>query len=75
MVILFSFVVQLDGRPMSGDIGAGATRAAVALAARVAASEGCPPGIPPETCTSSCRCFFCGSEKVVLSGFSEHLNP
>ncbi|KAG0588613.1 hypothetical protein KC19_2G255900 [Ceratodon purpureus] len=35
---------QLDGRPMSGDIGAGATKAAVALAESVAASEGRPPG-------------------------------
>lgn len=35
---------QLDGRPMSGDIGAGATKAAVALAASVAASGNRPPG-------------------------------
>lgn len=35
---------QLDGRPMSGDIGAGATRAAVSLAANVAASKDRPPG-------------------------------
>ncbi|CAI5501624.1 unnamed protein product [Closterium sp. Naga37s-1] len=35
---------QLDGRPMSGDIGAGATRAAVRLAARVAALQDRPPG-------------------------------
>jgi len=38
-------VDQLDGRPMSGDIGAGATKAAVALAASVAAAEDRPPGI------------------------------
>ncbi|CAI7883079.1 unnamed protein product [Closterium sp. NIES-53] len=35
---------QLDGRPMSGDIGAGATRAAIRLAARVAAFRDGPPG-------------------------------
>ncbi|CAI5475600.1 unnamed protein product [Closterium sp. Yama58-4] len=35
---------QLDGRPMSGDIGAGATRAAIRLAARVAAIHDRPPG-------------------------------
>ncbi|GJP64608.1 hypothetical protein CLOP_g21582 [Closterium sp. NIES-67] len=35
---------QLDGRPMSGDIGAGATRATIRLAARVAAFEDRPPG-------------------------------
>lgn len=35
---------QLDGRPMSGDIGAGATTAAVALAASVAAAKDRPPG-------------------------------
>lgn len=36
---------------MSGDIGAGATKAAVALAESVAASEDRPPGISPKTCT------------------------
>ena len=36
---------------MSGDIGAGATKAAVAFAASVAASEDRPPGISPKTCT------------------------
>lgn len=36
--------MQLDGRPMSGDIGAGATRAAVTLASHVAASHDRPPG-------------------------------
>lgn len=35
---------QLDGRPMSGDIGSGATRAAVALAGRVVAASDRPPG-------------------------------
>ncbi|CAM6007198.1 unnamed protein product [Sphagnum balticum] len=35
---------QLDGRPMSGDVGAGATRASVALASRLVASPDCPPG-------------------------------
>ncbi|CAM6116822.1 unnamed protein product [Calypogeia fissa] len=35
---------QLDGRPMSGDIGAGATWAAVALAARVVVSADRPKG-------------------------------
>ncbi|KAJ7541933.1 hypothetical protein O6H91_10G082200 [Diphasiastrum complanatum] len=35
---------QLDGRPMSGDIGKGATMAAVSLAARVASSSNRPPG-------------------------------
>ncbi|KAI5067211.1 hypothetical protein GOP47_0017739 [Adiantum capillus-veneris] len=35
---------QLDGRPMSGDIGAGATKAAVRLAAKVAAFTDRPPG-------------------------------
>ena len=35
---------QLDGRPMSGDIGAGATRAAVLLAQRVMRMAGRPPG-------------------------------
>lgn len=60
-------MVQLDGRPMSGDIGAGATKAAVALAAIVAASEARPPGlISLEICTS-CISFssFISSSKVV----------
>ncbi|CAM6097697.1 unnamed protein product [Calypogeia fissa] len=35
---------QLDGRPMSGDIGAGATWAAVAVAARVVVSADRPKG-------------------------------
>lgn len=35
---------QMDGRPMSGDIGAGATKAAVALAAKIAAYPDRPPG-------------------------------
>lgn len=35
---------QMDGRPMSGDIGAGATKAAVALAAKVVACSNRPPG-------------------------------
>ncbi|KAK6930276.1 Iron-sulfur binding protein LdpA, C-terminal [Dillenia turbinata] len=35
---------QLDGRPMSGDIGRGATREAVAFAVRVAAATDRPPG-------------------------------
>ncbi|MCO5568434.1 hypothetical protein L7F22_022133 [Adiantum nelumboides] len=35
---------QLDGRPMSGDIGAGATKATVRLAAKVAAFTDRPPG-------------------------------
>jgi hypothetical protein len=36
---------QLDGRPMSGDVGAGATRASVALASRLVTSPDCPPGM------------------------------
>ncbi|KAK9724942.1 hypothetical protein RND81_05G110700 [Saponaria officinalis] len=35
---------QLDGRPMSGDIGRGATREALAFALRLAAAEDRPPG-------------------------------
>ncbi|BBN04002.1 hypothetical protein MPTK1_3g01080 [Marchantia polymorpha subsp. ruderalis] len=35
---------QLDGRPMSGDIGVGATRAAIMLAQKVVSSSERPPG-------------------------------
>ncbi|KAK4799073.1 hypothetical protein SAY86_024438 [Trapa natans] len=35
---------QLDGRPMSGDIGSGATRKSILFAARLAASRGRPKG-------------------------------
>ncbi|XP_044485025.1 uncharacterized protein LOC123210622 isoform X2 [Mangifera indica] len=35
---------QLDGRPMSGDIGRGATRESVAFAVRLAAARDRPPG-------------------------------
>lgn len=35
---------QMDGRPMSGDIGTGTTRASVALAEKVAAYPNRPPG-------------------------------
>ncbi|GLJ40531.1 hypothetical protein SUGI_0836060 [Cryptomeria japonica] len=35
---------QLDGRPMSGDIGKGATREAVAFAARMVENKNRPPG-------------------------------
>ncbi|TYI95889.1 hypothetical protein E1A91_D01G030600v1 [Gossypium mustelinum] len=35
---------QLDGRPMSGDIGRGATRESIAFAVRIAASSERPPG-------------------------------
>lgn len=35
---------QLDGRPMSGDIGKGATKEAVAFSARMAADGNRPPG-------------------------------
>ncbi|GAB4843013.1 hypothetical protein Ancab_012989 [Ancistrocladus abbreviatus] len=35
---------QLDGRPMSGDIGRGATREAIAFAVRVANAKDRPPG-------------------------------
>ncbi|XP_074281552.1 uncharacterized protein LOC141606359 isoform X2 [Silene latifolia] len=35
---------QLDGRPMSGDIGRGATREALAFAVRLASAEDKPPG-------------------------------
>ncbi|GFZ21729.1 hypothetical protein Acr_29g0008910 [Actinidia rufa] len=35
---------QLDGRPMSGDIGQGATREAIAFAVRLAAAEDRPQG-------------------------------
>ncbi|XP_048496914.1 uncharacterized protein LOC104888450 isoform X2 [Beta vulgaris subsp. vulgaris] len=35
---------QLDGRPMSGDIGRGATREVLAYAVRLAATEDRPPG-------------------------------
>uniref|UniRef100_A0A803N2C8 4Fe-4S ferredoxin-type domain-containing protein n=1 Tax=Chenopodium quinoa TaxID=63459 RepID=A0A803N2C8_CHEQI len=35
---------QLDGRPMSGDIGRGATREVLAFAVRLAAAEDKPPG-------------------------------
>ncbi|KAH9325665.1 hypothetical protein KI387_005843, partial [Taxus chinensis] len=37
-------LIALDGRPMSGDIGKGATREAVPFAARVAATRNRPPG-------------------------------
>lgn len=35
---------QLDGRPMSGDIGRGATREAIAFAVHIAADKDRPPG-------------------------------
>ncbi|XP_012084075.1 uncharacterized protein LOC105643537 isoform X2 [Jatropha curcas] len=35
---------QLDGRPMSGDIGRGATRESIAFAVRLAAAKDKPPG-------------------------------
>lgn len=35
---------QLDGRPMSGDIGRGATREAIAFARRLASARGKPKG-------------------------------
>ncbi|BBN04255.1 hypothetical protein MPTK1_3g03050 [Marchantia polymorpha subsp. ruderalis] len=35
---------QLDGRPISGDIGVGATRAAIMLAQKVVSSSERPPG-------------------------------
>lgn len=38
-------VMQLDGRPMSGDIGMGATKAAISLGSHVAASLDRPPGM------------------------------
>ncbi|KAJ8445703.1 hypothetical protein Cgig2_026030 [Carnegiea gigantea] len=37
-------LVALDGRPMSGDIGRGSTREALAFAVRLAAAEDRPPG-------------------------------
>jgi len=39
------FCHQLDGRPMSGDIGRGATREALAFAVRLVAAEDRPPGL------------------------------
>ncbi|KAG8502207.1 hypothetical protein CXB51_002161 [Gossypium anomalum] len=43
---------QLDGRPMSGDIGRGATRESIAFAVRVAASSERPPGAEPNNLQS-----------------------
>ncbi|XP_047308138.1 uncharacterized protein LOC124911674 isoform X2 [Impatiens glandulifera] len=42
--LLFSNLWQLDGRPMSGDIGRGATRETIAFAVRMAAAKDKPPG-------------------------------
>lgn len=36
--------MKLDGRPMSGDIGRGATRETIAFAAQLALSNDRPPG-------------------------------
>lgn len=36
--------MKLDGRPMSGDIGRGATRETIAFAAQLALSSDRPPG-------------------------------
>lgn len=44
--------LQLDGRPMSGDIGRGATRESIAFSVRVAASSERPPG--KYTCMYMC---------------------
>lgn len=38
--------LQLDGRPMSGDIGRGATRESIAFALRLAATQERPNGLP-----------------------------
>ena len=37
--------MKLDGRPMSGDIGRGATRESIAFAVRLAAVKDRPPGL------------------------------
>lgn len=37
--------LKLDGRPMSGDIGRGATRESIAFAVQLAAVKDKPPGL------------------------------
>lgn len=37
--------MKLDGRPMSGDIGRGATRETIAFAAQLARTNDRPPGL------------------------------
>ena len=56
---------KLDGRPMSGDIGRGATREAIAFAVRLAAAEDRPQGLyTREACFFYKQCtkkmFCCG---------------
>ncbi|BFI29334.1 hypothetical protein MPTK2_3g01440 [Marchantia polymorpha subsp. ruderalis] len=46
---------QLDGRPISGDIGVGATRAAIMLAQKVVLSSERPPG---RACLSTLACHY-----------------
>ncbi|BBN04049.1 hypothetical protein MPTK1_3g01440 [Marchantia polymorpha subsp. ruderalis] len=46
---------QLDGRRMSGDIGVGATRAAIMLAQKVVSSSERPPG---HACLSTLACHY-----------------
>lgn len=44
----FTFVFQklkLDGRPMSGDIGRGATKESIAFAVQLAKAKQRPPGL------------------------------
>lgn len=63
--------LQLDGRPMSGDIGAGATRAVVALAARVVLS----PDRPQGNGTSIFADIFCVSRCCSLLLCSIYAQP
>ena len=42
--MMYDMNLQLDGRPMSGDIGRGATRESIAFTVRLAASKERPPG-------------------------------
>ena len=55
LIILVNSEPKLDGRPMSGDIGRGATRESIAFAARLAAVEDKPRGL----CRFALLCIFC----------------
>jgi hypothetical protein len=48
--------LKLDGRPMSGDIGRGATRESIAFAVRLAAIKDRPPGVYMDSPSSSRMC-------------------
>lgn len=62
--------MKLDGRPMSGDIGRGATRETIAFAAQLALSNDRPPGsctdLVPEGFYS---CHFTNKLLVSFAGF------